>query len=177
MRVTILFAVVALTGWAMAGCDESTMNPSAPTTTGTPSTGPATTGPAAGTTGSPSTSPSTGSYGTDDRTGAATDTTGATAPPDNTAKNKRDASGDTKTPIDQDEDSGDLKITQNIRSRITDEKNMSINARNVKIVTSQGKVTLRGPVENAKEKEAIENIARDVAGETNVTSEIEVVNR
>jgi osmotically-inducible protein OsmY len=68
-----------------------------------------------------------------------------------------------------------VTTTAEIRKLITGDSSMSINARNVKIVTSQGKVTLRGPVDSATEKEAVEKFARDVAGETNVTSEIEVV--
>jgi osmotically-inducible protein OsmY len=70
-----------------------------------------------------------------------------------------------------------VKYTAEIRSRITGDSSMSVNARNVKIVTSQGKVTLRGPVDSAAEKDAIERIARDVAGEGNVDNQIEVVNR
>lgn len=94
--------------------------------------------------------------------------------PDNTSVNERDASGATKTPIDQDENSADVKTTADIRSRITGDSSMSINAHNVKIVTSQGKVTLRGPVDSAAEKDAIDKIARDVAGADNVDNQIEV---
>jgi osmotically-inducible protein OsmY len=55
---------------------------------------------------------------------------------------------------------------------------MSFNARNVKIVTEQGKVTLRGVVDNAEEKQAIEKFAHEIAGGAeNVTSKLEVVNR
>jgi osmotically-inducible protein OsmY len=51
---------------------------------------------------------------------------------------------------------------------------MSINARNIKIVTSQGKVTLRGPVASAAEKDAIDKMARDVAGSDNVDNQLEI---
>jgi osmotically-inducible protein OsmY len=88
--------------------------------------------------------------------------------------NERDASGATKTPIDQDENSADVKTTADIRSRITADSNMSINARNVKIVKSQGQVTLRGPVDSAAEKDAIDRIAREVAGADKVDNQIEV---
>jgi hyperosmotically inducible periplasmic protein len=96
------------------------------------------------------------------------------AAPDNTGVNERDASGATKTPIDQDENSADVKTTADIRSRITADSSMSINARNVKIVTSQGQVTLRGPVDTAAEKDAIDKIAREIAGADKVDNQIEV---
>jgi osmotically-inducible protein OsmY len=96
------------------------------------------------------------------------------AAPDNTGVNERDAGGGTETPIDQDENTADVKTTADIRSRITADSSMSINARNVKIVTSQGKVTLRGPVDSAAEKDAIDKIAREIAGADHVDNQIEV---
>jgi hyperosmotically inducible periplasmic protein len=93
---------------------------------------------------------------------------------DNTGVNKRDADTNlTKTPTDQKENKKDLDITAEIRKRLTDTK-ASINAQNVKIVTQDGKVTLRGPVKNDGEKQMIERIAREVAGEGNVENQLEV---
>jgi hyperosmotically inducible periplasmic protein len=93
---------------------------------------------------------------------------------DNTGVNKRDADSNlTKTPTDQSENKKDLEITAAIRKRLTDTE-ASINAQNVKIVTQDGKVTLRGPVKNDNEKQMIERIARDVAGEGNVENQLEV---
>ncbi len=93
---------------------------------------------------------------------------------DNTGVNKRDADSNlTKTPTDQNENKKDLEITAAIRKRLTDTE-ASINAQNVKIVTQDGKVTLRGPVKNDNEKQMIERIARDVAGEGNVENQLEV---
>ena len=92
---------------------------------------------------------------------------------DNTAVNKRDRDGVAKTPLDQNENKVDIGITADIRKRVVDTK-MSINAQNVKIITQDGKVTLRGPVKNADEKNQIEEIARSVAGEKNVDSQLEV---
>lgn len=51
---------------------------------------------------------------------------------------------------------------------------MSINARNVTIITNEGKVTLRGPVASAEEKSAIERMAVEVAGPRHVTNQLEV---
>jgi hyperosmotically inducible protein len=103
-------------------------------------------------------------------------TTSGTTDPNNTGVNVRDRDAATKTPIDQDENSTDVKITADIRKQILATEGMSVNARNSKIITSQGKVTLRGPVENDEEKAKIEKIAQGVAGAGNVTSELEVKN-
>lgn len=94
--------------------------------------------------------------------------------PDNSAVNKRDRSGTSKTPIDQNENQKDVTTTADIRKRVVAEKDFSISAQNVKIITADGKVTLRGPVKDQKEKDTIEQIARDVAGKDNVESDIEV---
>src|SRR6187402_3126189 len=92
---------------------------------------------------------------------------------DNTEVNARDRSDATKTPIDQNENQKDIDITANIRRRVVDTK-MSVNAQNVKIITQDGKVTLRGPVDSADEKQQIEAIATEVAGAGNVESQLEV---
>jgi osmotically-inducible protein OsmY len=82
---------------------------------------------------------------------------------DNTGVNVRDRDHATKTPVDQNENRKDLQLTADIRKRIMDSK-LSIDAQNVKVITQEGKVTLRGPVKTADEKEQIERIAKDVAG-------------
>src|SRR3569833_3680000 len=92
---------------------------------------------------------------------------------DNTAVNERDRDIAAKTPIDQNENKKDVNITANIRKRVVATK-MSVNAQNVKIITQEGKVTLRGPVKSEDEKKQIEDFARDVAGTGNVDSQIEV---
>ena len=51
---------------------------------------------------------------------------------------------------------------------------LSLNAQNVKIVTSNGNVTLRGPVKTEREKESIEAKAKQVAGVHRVTNLLEV---
>lgn len=96
--------------------------------------------------------------------------------PENTAINERDASGATKTPIDQDETQADVNRTAEIRQRIVDQDGLSINARNAKVITQGGKVTLRGPVESQAEKDTLDRIAREVAGDANVDNQLEVAN-
>ena len=101
----------------------------------------------------------------------ATDTTGADA--DNTGVNARDRDESAKTPIDQNENQPDIDLTAEIRRRVVDTE-MSVNAQNVKIITQNGRVTLRGPVKSPEEKKQIEDIAKAVAGDGNVVSELEV---
>jgi len=93
--------------------------------------------------------------------------------PDNTAVNDRDRDSTAKTPIDQNENSTDVKITADIRKRVVDSE-MSTDAKNSKIITQDGKVTLRGPVDSEDEKENIQKIAVEVAGEGNVENLLEV---
>lgn len=93
--------------------------------------------------------------------------------PDNTAVNERDRSDAAKTPINQNENQADIDVTANIRKRVVDTK-MSVNAQNVKIITQDGKVTLRGPVDSADEKKQIEDIATEVAGAGKVDSQLEI---
>ncbi len=92
---------------------------------------------------------------------------------DNSAVNKRDRDASAKTPFDQNENKADIGITANIRKSVVDTK-MSINAQNVKIITQDGVVTLRGPVKSQEEKDRIEEIARGVAGVKTVESQLEV---
>jgi len=92
---------------------------------------------------------------------------------DNTAVNARDRSSTAKTPIDQNENQKDIDITASIRKRVVAEK-LSSNAHNAKIITQDGKVTLRGPVASEDEKKQIEEIATDVAGAANVDNQLEV---
>jgi len=108
---------------------------------------------------------------TSNSTPSATDTT--VTKRDNTEVNIRDRSEVAKTPIDQNENQKDIDVTANIRKRVVDTK-MSINAQNVKIITQDGKVTLRGPVKSQEEKSQIEKMAHDVAGSANVDNQLEV---
>ena len=73
--------------------------------------------------------------------------------PDNTAKNERDRSGETQTSGDQSNSSADLKITQAIRQALMKDGELSTTAKNIKVITANGEVTLRGPVKTAQEKQ------------------------
>jgi hyperosmotically inducible periplasmic protein len=93
---------------------------------------------------------------------------------DNTARNADTTALSQTTPGDQGENEADLKISSAIRKAVVDDKALSTNAHNVKIVTAGGVVTLRGPVKSAEEKTAIESKAKGVAGVTRIDNLLEV---
>jgi hyperosmotically inducible protein len=105
--------------------------------------------------------------------GTAYATEGITAP-NNTGRNVRDRGGATMTPGDQSESEADRTVTQEIRRAVVADDSLSIMAKNVKIITADGVVTLRGPVENPNEKKAIEAKARQFAGVNKVDNQLEV---
>jgi len=73
-------------------------------------------------------------------------------PPDNTAKNVRDRSDSTLTPGDQSKSEADRETTRRIRRALTSNDQLSTDAKNIKIITVDGKVTLRGPVKTQEEQ-------------------------
>lgn len=93
---------------------------------------------------------------------------------DNTDRNKQDQSGKTKTPTDQSNDPADIKLVATIRKMVVGDKSLSATAKNCKIITAGGMVTLRGPVTTAEEKAAIENHAAMSAGKDKVDNQLEV---
>jgi hypothetical protein len=101
-------------------------------------------------------------------------TTSAATAPDNTKRNERDRDNATLTPGDQGNGESDLKITQKIRQAVMADGSLSFTAKNVKIITVGGKVTLRGPVKSDAERAAIEAAAKSVAGAGQVDNQIEV---
>ncbi|MGI8977999.1 MAG: BON domain-containing protein [Pirellulaceae bacterium] len=170
MRFSLPLAVAALL--ALAGCDttnRTTTKPStSPTTVARPSYDSAASSSPAG---DGDTRPSSLAPASTDKPGAVGP---SAAEPDNTAVNERDRDPNVKTPIDQNENQRDINITAEIRKGVVAHDGMSINGQNVKIITADGKVTLRGPVNSDDEKTTIENIANNVAGKENVTNQIEV---
>jgi len=102
-------------------------------------------------------------------------TNAAMADADNTARNVRDGGNKTLTPADQGNSPADLELSQKIRKalviRPTD---YSVAAKNIKVITVNGKVTLRGPVQSETERTAVAALARSVAGEANVDDQLEV---
>jgi hyperosmotically inducible periplasmic protein len=93
---------------------------------------------------------------------------------DNTAINERDRSGETQTSGDQSNNSADLKITQAIRQALMKDSELSTTAKNIKVITNNGHVTLRGPVKNAQEKAKIDQLARSAAGGAKIDDQLDV---
>jgi len=96
--------------------------------------------------------------------------------PDNSRVNARDKNAAALTPMDQGTSESDRKITQQIRQSVVKDGSLSFTAKNVKIITINGKVTLRGPVKTAAERTAIEAAAKNVAGVGQVDNQLDVKN-
>jgi hyperosmotically inducible periplasmic protein len=98
------------------------------------------------------------------------------ARPDNTANNAPDRDMDaTRTPIDQSNSAEDVELTAAIRRAVVQDDALSMNAKNIKIITDKaGAVTLRGVVDSQAEKDAIESKAKQTAGVKSVTNNLEV---
>jgi osmotically-inducible protein OsmY len=94
--------------------------------------------------------------------------------PDNTKANQGDANKRATTADQQKMNAADRNITKEIRSSIMKDKSLSTYAHNIKIITQDGKVTLKGPVRSEDEKAAIESKAIAIAGANNVTDQLEV---
>jgi len=93
---------------------------------------------------------------------------------ENTEVNVRDKDNATLTPEDQKENESDIKITAAIRQAIIKNESLSVNAQNVKIITRNGVVTLRGPVESKKESKKLKKIAKHTPGVLKVDNQLEI---
>lgn len=112
-----------------------------------------------------------GSSATQDTTQGSSD---RSREPDNTGINKRDRDDNSMTADEQGQSTQDIEVTRKIRQAIMDDDSLSTYAKNIKIITKDGMVTLRGPVRSDHEKTVIESKATSVAGASKVKNEIEV---
>ena len=96
---------------------------------------------------------------------------------DNTKMNKREGTAKPLTAEQQMENKSDLELTRKIRKSLSDDKSLSTYAKNVKIISRNGKVTLKGPVNSEEEKSKIDGFAKAAAGEANISNEIEIVKK
>lgn len=78
---------------------------------------------------------------------------------------------------DQSESEPDRRITQQARQAIIKRNNLSTNAKNVKIITIERVVQLRGKVDNDVERREIVEIIRTVPGVQRVDEKLEVANK
>lgn len=91
----------------------------------------------------------------------------------NTGINKRDRDDKTLTPMDQMNNESDLKITQEIRQTLM-KGEFSMDAKNIKVITRNGTVTLRGPVETAAELERISVQVKAMPGIKSIDNQLQV---
>jgi len=96
------------------------------------------------------------------------------AAPDNTKVNKRDRNKGEPTADNAKDNKSDRELMRDIRKAITDDKSLSTNAHNVKIIAQHGKVTLKGPVQSEEEKSTVVSKATEAAGAGNVTDQLTV---
>ena len=87
----------------------------------------------------------------------------------------QDRTGATLTPGDQSESEADRTLTQRVRQAVVADASLSTNAHNIKIITLNGVVTLRGPVNSTAEKTNIDAKAQQIAGATKVNNQLEIV--
>ncbi|MEQ1529310.1 MAG: BON domain-containing protein [Methylococcales bacterium] len=92
---------------------------------------------------------------------------------ENSEQNVRDQHNKTLTPEDQKETKTDIRITTHIRKTIVKDKSLSVNAQNVKIITRNGVVTLRGPVETKAESKKLHKIAKKTRGVVQIDNQLE----
>ena len=94
---------------------------------------------------------------------------------DNSKMNKGDQQPAAMTADKQTNNRSDLDITKEIRHSLMDDKSLSTYAHNVKVITRNGKVTLKGPVRSDDEKSAVMAKATQVVGQTDINDEMTVV--
>lgn len=95
---------------------------------------------------------------------------------DNSGRNAQDRNDASKTSGDQAENEADRTISQNIRKAVVADDSLSTNGKNVKIITADGVVTLRGPVKDNQERVNIGSKAEQVAGVKRVDNQLEIAN-
>lgn len=114
-------------------------------------------------------------YAADDSTSYSTDRASSAeqVKPNNTEVNKRDRDERTLTPMDQSNSKADINITQAIRKAII-KQDLSTNAKNIKVITQAGEVTLRGPVNSKAEVQKIVELTKAVPGIKTLNNQLEV---
>ena len=93
---------------------------------------------------------------------------------DNTKRNSSEQNKNTDTAEKQSNSKDDLALTQKVRQAVMKDGSLSMNAKNVKIIAQDGKITLKGPVDSQQEKDTIGTEAGEIAGKDKVDNQIEV---
>src|SRR5271155_1035431 len=92
---------------------------------------------------------------------------------DNTKENSSEQNKNTETAERQSNSKDDLALTQKVRQAVMKDGFLSINAKNVKIIAQDGKITLKGPVDSQQEKDTIGIEAGNIAGKDKVDNQLE----
>ena len=93
---------------------------------------------------------------------------------DNTKRNASEQNKNTDTAEKQSNSKDDLALTQKIRQAVMKDGSLSMNAKNVKIIAQDGKITLKGPVDSQQEKDSIGTKAGEIEGKDKVENQLEV---
>ena len=89
------------------------------------------------------------------------------------ADNKMNEPSTGKTaPTQQKKAGSDTSITAAVKASITSDKSLSTSAKNLKVSTTKGKVTLKGTVKSEDDKSAIESKAKGTAGVQSVDNQL-----
>lgn len=93
---------------------------------------------------------------------------------DNSGQNETDKLGNTMTPMDQGNSEADIGVTRTIRKALTDDASLSTNAKNLKIITLNGVVVLRGPVASQAEAATVLRHARTATDASRIENQMAV---
>jgi osmotically-inducible protein OsmY len=96
---------------------------------------------------------------------------------DNTAQNEGAMRKDAVTAQKQGNSKRDVTVLAEVRKSIMAEKELSMDAKNVKILYSKGLVTLRGPVDSEEEKAKVQDLAKACSGVTSVKNMLTVARK
>jgi hyperosmotically inducible protein len=95
-------------------------------------------------------------------------------PPDNSAINARDRNPQAMTAGQQSNASSDVELTRKVRRAVVNDHSLSMLAHNIKIISANGSVILRGPVKTEEERAAIARKAQAIAGAGKVDNQLEI---
>jgi hypothetical protein len=98
----------------------------------------------------------------------------STTKPDNTRANQADRPKAEVTADQQKNNKLDRETTRKIRKALVSDKSLSTYAHNVRVISQNGTVTLKGSVRSEDERKTVEAKAAEIAGASNVKDELTV---
>lgn len=94
---------------------------------------------------------------------------------DNSVVNKRDRGAQERTADKHGTSEADIKISSQIRQSLVNDRNLSTYAQNIKIITVNGEVTLKGPVKSIQEQTSLTATAKKISGVKRVVDQMDIV--